>query len=94
MNPELEREMVEDVITFSREIARKHGIALNPDEDAVRRVAKGLVKNFVKHGHYFCPCRVVTGDIELDIKIDCPCVYFLKEVQENGACHCALYVEV
>lgn len=94
MNPELERELVEDVISFSREMARKFKVSLNPDEEHVRKVAKGLVKNYEKYGHYFCPCRVVTGDLDLDIKNDCPCVYVQREIYEKGQCHCALFVRV
>jgi len=32
------------------------------------------------------------GDMDWDRDIICPCVYMMPDVQEYGACFCALYV--
>ncbi len=39
-----------------------------------------------------CPCRLASGDRQLDADILCPCVYRGPDVQEFGSCYCNLYV--
>lgn len=65
---------------------------LNPDKKIVDRVVKGLVMRKSKYGHAYCPCRIVTGDIEKDKKTICPCVYHKEEIERDGECHCNLFV--
>jgi len=43
--------------------------ALNPDEKALDMVLKGLVRNNLKFGARYCPCRVKSGDKEKDKEI-------------------------
>lgn len=65
---------------------------LNPDGQIVERVVKGLAIRKKKFGSAYCPCRLVTGDIEKDKKIICPCVYHVEEIKRDGECHCNLFV--
>lgn len=65
----------------------------NPDEKVVMGLVKAMVKKREKTGDYYCPCRVVTGDIEEDKKIVCPCYYHPYEIERDGFCHCHLFVK-
>lgn len=64
----------------------------NPDDETVNRIIKGLAKRQEKTGMALCPCRLATGKPELDEKIACPCVYHEQEIEEQGMCHCQLFV--
>lgn len=74
-----------------KKYAESQGFILNPDEEKVAIVVKGLFSNQEKHGARYCPCRIVTGDKEVDKKIICPCVYHKEEVEKDGHCHCQLF---
>jgi len=39
-----------------------------------------------------CPCRLAEGVREKDLDIICPCDYRDPDLDEYGACYCALYV--
>ena len=39
-----------------------------------------------------CPCRLSVGIKEEDLDIICPCDYRDADLDEFGACYCALYV--
>jgi len=76
----------------SEEHAKSAGIRLNPNENIVSGILKGLLMNKKKHGEVYCPCRIVTGDKEKDKKIICPCVFHKKEIELQGKCCCGLFV--
>lgn len=65
----------------------------NPDEEVVERVIRGLSKRKDKSGYMYCPCRIVTGSIDKDRNIICPCEYHEHEIEEKGHCHCYLFVK-
>lgn len=71
--------------------AKRKGYKLNPDNEMVQLVVEGLAKNKAELGKQYCPCRIVSGDVEQDRKIICPCVYHHDEIKENGSCHCSLF---
>lgn len=77
----------------SKKYAESAGIALNPNEKIVDGIIKGLLRNKEKNGELYCPCRMQTGLKEADKKIICPCAYHLKEIEEDGHCHCLLFVK-
>lgn len=81
----------EQVLELSMKYADKAGFRLNPDQEIVDTVIKGLLANEKKHGFRYCPCRLVTGDKEKDRLIICPCRYHRDEINEQGYCHCMLY---
>jgi ferredoxin-thioredoxin reductase catalytic subunit len=73
--------------------ARTHGYYLNPDSSFLQDLLEGLKLNEKRYGYPSCPCRAATGNFELDRDIICPCDYRDPDVQEFGACYCALYVD-
>jgi len=53
----------------------------------------GLLENEKKYGAKYCPYRRVSRNKQKDKKIICPCVYHKKEIEEQGHCHCFLFVQ-
>ncbi|MDH5636376.1 MAG: hypothetical protein OEY47_06915, partial [Candidatus Bathyarchaeota archaeon] len=54
---------------------------------------EGLKRNEERYGYPSCPCRLASGKFEFDRDITCPCDYRDPDVEEYGACYCALYVK-
>jgi len=72
--------------------ARSRGYYLNPDEDFLKDLLEGLKKNEERYGYPSCPCRLASGNFDLDRDIICPCDYRDPDVEEFGNCYCGLYV--
>ena len=72
--------------------AEKGGYNLNPDEDFAKELVESLLVNQERYGYWSCPCRLAAGDKDEDLDIICPCDYRDADVDEHGACYCALYV--
>jgi len=72
--------------------ARTYGYYLNPDAVFLRNILEGLKQNEERYGYPSCPCRLASGELEFDRDIICPCDYRDPDVEEYGACYCALYV--
>ena len=53
---------------------------------------EGLITNQGRYGYWACPCRLAEGVREKDLDIICPCDYRDPDLDEHGACYCALYV--
>jgi ferredoxin-thioredoxin reductase catalytic chain len=68
------------------------GYYLNPDVDFVLDLMDGLITNDERYGYWACPCRLAGGTRALDLDIICPCDYRDPDLDEYGACYCALYV--
>ena len=68
------------------------GYRLNPDAEFVKNLIRGLLRNEQRYGYRACPCRLASGKKEEDLDIVCPCDYRDSDVEEYGACYCALYV--
>ncbi|MFQ5863182.1 MAG: ferredoxin-thioredoxin reductase catalytic domain-containing protein [Candidatus Brocadiales bacterium] len=64
----------------------------NPDTTVVNTIIRGLAIRKVKAGDEYCPCRVLSGNIEKDSKIVCPCVFAKAEIERDGICLCHLFV--
>lgn len=75
------------------EYSKEKDISLNPNERIVDAIIGGLLNNEEKYGEKYCPCRKVTGNIDEDKKIICPCIYHMDEIKEMGHCHCNLFVK-
>jgi ferredoxin-thioredoxin reductase catalytic subunit len=69
------------------------GYHLNPDAEFVKNLIRGLLKNEQRYGYQACPCRLASGKKEEDLDIICPCDYRDADLDEHGACYCALYVD-
>jgi len=72
--------------------AKTYGYHLNPDPDFLRNLLEGLKQNEERYGYPSCPCRLASGKFEFDRDIICPCDYRDPDVEEFGACYCALFV--
>lgn len=74
------------------EAADSAGYHLNPDAEFTKELISGLADNQRRYGYASCPCRLASGDKNNDIDIICPCDYRDADLDEFGACYCALYV--
>ncbi len=68
------------------------GYYLNPDVEFVLDLMAGLLTNEARYGYWACPCRLADGVRDKDLDIICPCDYRDPDLDEYGACYCALYV--
>jgi ferredoxin-thioredoxin reductase catalytic subunit len=68
------------------------GYRLNPDTEFVKNLVRGLLKNEQRYGYRACPCRLASGKKDEDLDIVCPCDYRDNDIEDHGACYCALYV--
>ena len=68
------------------------GYRINPDTEFVKNLVRGLLKNELRYGYGACPCRLASGKKAEDLDIICPCDYRDADIEEYGACYCALYV--
>jgi len=83
---------IETLIEKCQEYVKANGFSLNPNQDVVERIVKGLLENEKKHGFQYCPCRRITGNAEEDKKNICPCIFHRKELEKLGHCLCGLFV--
>jgi len=72
--------------------AKTYGYYLTPQQTLRTMFFEGLKTNEDRYGYPSCPCRLATGNFELDRDIICPCDYRDSDVAEYGACYCRLYV--
>lgn len=72
--------------------AEAGGYYLNPDMVFSQNLIAGLLKNQKRYGYRACPCRLASGTRDEDLDIICPCDYRDADLEEYGACYCALYV--
>lgn len=75
-----------------RPLQEAKGYQFNADESYTLPLLESLLVNKERYGYMACPCRLASGDYEADKDILCPCVYREPDVEEYGACYCALYV--
>jgi ferredoxin-thioredoxin reductase catalytic subunit len=73
-------------------IQESKGYYFNADMDMTLPLLESLLENKERYGYMACPCRLASGDYELDKDILCPCVYRVPDVEEYGSCYCGLYV--
>jgi len=84
---------------FLQEIERfaeKNEFQVNPDPEKVGSLIQGIFENEKNHGMKFCPCRLITKDIEEDFKLVCPCNFRIHETYKDktdGECWCGLFVK-
>jgi len=72
--------------------AKTYGYYLTPQPDLLQMFLEGLKTNEERYGYPVCPCRLGTGNLDLDRDIICPCDYRDPDVAQYGACYCRLYV--
>ena len=89
---EISEEKINTLYKRIDNFAKLDGHYLNPDVDFTKELIKSLLINQKRYGYWACPCRLASGIREKDADIICPCVYRDPDVEEFGACYCALYV--
>jgi ferredoxin-thioredoxin reductase catalytic subunit len=72
--------------------AESAGYHLNPDVAFTKELVRGLITNERRYGYWACPCRLASGNKQEDLDIICPCDYRDPDLNDYGACYCALYV--
>ncbi len=72
--------------------AKTYGYYLTPQPELLQMFLEGLKTNEERYGYPVCPCRLGTGNLDLDRDIICPCDYRDPDVAQYGACYCRLYV--
>ena len=73
--------------------AKTYGYYLTPQSDLLQMFIEELKTNEDRYDYPSCPCRLATGNLEIDRDIICPCDYRDPDVAQYGACYCRLYVD-
>jgi ferredoxin-thioredoxin reductase catalytic subunit len=83
---------VERLYETLKKIQEPKGYYFNIDKERVFDLLDALLVNKKRYGYMSCPCRLASGERDLDKDILCPCVYRNPDVEEYGSCYCNLYV--
>jgi len=83
---------VEKLYEILKRVQEPKGYWFNRDKKRVFELLEALLVNKERYGYMSCPCRLASGDREMDKDIVCPCVYRAPDVEEYGSCYCNLYV--
>jgi ferredoxin-thioredoxin reductase catalytic chain len=89
---EITEENIEQKLKLLDREAGEGGYHLNPDVLFIKKLVRGLLVNEARYGYPACPCRLSRGIKAEDLDIICPCDYRDPDLDEYGACYCALYV--
>ncbi len=82
----------DELLDKLRPLQESKGYFFNRDRAFVLDLMESLLINRDRYGYMACPCRLASGNRDLDKDIFCPCVYREPDVAEFGACYCGLYV--
>lgn len=85
------KHLIPETKEFVEKYATKAGYRLNPDQQILDMVIEGLARNKHIHGKRYCPCRLLSGNLEEDRQKICPCKWHKDEIEADGKCHCQLY---
>ena len=88
----ISEETVEKAYLKFRKEAEDNGYFLNNDLFFSKELIRSLLINQIRYGYQACPCRLASGDKSKDLDIICPCDYRDIDLNDFGACYCALYV--
>jgi ferredoxin-thioredoxin reductase catalytic chain len=83
---------VDRVHAILKKEAEEGGYRFNPDAEFTKNLVRGLLRNEQRYRYRSCPCRLASGKQAEDLDIVCPCDYRDADLEEFGACYCALYV--
>ncbi|MDR2966911.1 MAG: ferredoxin:glutaredoxin reductase [Methanobacteriaceae archaeon] len=72
--------------------AEETGYNVSPDVEFVEMLLENIQVNIERYGYGACPCRLASGNREEDLDLICPCDYRDADLEDYGACFCALYV--
>ena len=83
---------VDSLYEMLKKVQEPKGFYFNKDKERVFELLEALLVNKERYGYMCCPCRLASGDRELDKDIICPCEYRVPDVEAYGSCYCSLYV--
>jgi len=84
----------QDILGRWKSFTSNNEFQLNPETSMVEMVAKGILRNELKHGLKMCPCRLPDGSRERDLTLICPCNFKTNPSwNEKGQCKCGLFVK-
>ena len=83
---------IDTLYNTMRKIQEPKGYYFNKDMQMTRELLQSLLVNKERYGYMACPCRLASGNFELDKDIVCPCIYSVEDIKEYGSCYCGLYV--
>ena len=86
------RTKVDELYDELKKVNEPQGYFFNKDTERTFDLLRGLMTNQDRLGYLACPCRIPSGDRRSDEDIICPCIYRESDINEFGACFCALYV--
>ena len=89
---EVTQKEIDELYQKLHQEAEEGGYHLNPDVEFTKELLKGILTNQKRYGYWACPCRLASGEKPEDLDIICPCDYRDADIDEHGACYCALYV--
>ena len=92
VNEEVSQREIDELYQKLHQEAKDGGYHLNPDMGFTKELLKGILINQKRYGYWACPCRLAGGEKSEDLDIICPCDYRDADLDEHGACYCALYV--
>ncbi len=90
--PVVKKEQIDALYAQLDREALTGGYNLNPDVEFTKGLVEGLLVNEARYGYWACPCRLADGSRDKDLDIICPCDYRDPDLEDFGACYCALYV--
>jgi ferredoxin-thioredoxin reductase catalytic subunit/rubredoxin len=90
---QIREDEIEELFKKLDEDAEASGYILNPDTSFTKSLVRGLLVNRKRYGYQACPCRLASGTKEVDLDIICPCDYRDPDLDQYGACYCALYID-
>jgi len=88
----MEMNTKEGMLEYCKKVVQKNNWLLNKDKHTLDELIDGLVINKNKYGYQSCPCRLASGNRDLDRDLICPCDYAPLDVKEHGTCYCNLYM--
>jgi len=88
----MDMETIEGMKEYIGMVCQKNNWILIKDQSMFNDLINGLVDNKISLGYQSCPCRLASGNRDLDRDLICPCDYASDDVKEFGACYCNLYM--
>jgi ferredoxin-thioredoxin reductase catalytic subunit len=88
----MDMETKEGMTEYVQQVAKKQEWILNRDIQTFDDLIEGLVNNKRSLGYQSCPCRLASGNRDLDRDLICPCDYASDDIKEHDACYCNLYL--
>ena len=77
----------------SEKFAKRKGWTVNPNTPIADSVIEGLARNKLMRGKRYCPCRLPSGNPDVDKLYICPCRNAETDVETDGHCHCWFYLK-